>query len=561
MANIAPLLQYLDIPGMRGAAAAQLTPWAHTPPPMQFSGLSQDLATMQNARADIGTQPPRYQPPLPIINQPINPPPLPWFAYAGGQALPPNDRIPAPPQRPGMAPETSVTAPGGLPQGNFNPQQPPAQVEVDESMGSDSRYGIQPRTDQGFGSYQPSAADFGEKQTQQQSAGMSDAGMWGLLAAGLGILANNYGNYGQAAPAIGKGGMMGLQTFLGERQVQERNKFAQQELDQRQQLQNAQIGNYQSEVDKRKQEILEMQDARKAQADLDAAYQDYMSKLPAGTDMSKLMSDPNTHYGLAGRIQAMNPKAAQLAFKNAQELEKLNQGNWSAQDVTTGGKTKTTKMFNKKDGIWKDVPGALPTESGALVDINAATEKAGSIELAKLDAGQLGEMGKQSWAAAQAQIPIVRMRRAVEDDATYTGALADYQKSVAGIAAAVGIPVDKDRLASSESYEKDMAQWVRNNIKALGSGTAISNIDLAFTVNSGPGMKNTRQGKIIMLKAMEADLDWIQEETVRARQWFRAHDGTMDGYKPTPPTIIDELKSVRDKPARPSIEELRKGAK
>jgi hypothetical protein len=232
MANIAPLLQYLDIPGMRGAAAAQLTPWTQTPPPMQFSGLSQDMATMQNARADIGTQPPRYQPPLPIINQPINPPPLPWFAYAGGQALPPNDRIPAPPQRPGMAPETSVTAPGGLPQGNFNPQPAPAQVEVDEQMGN-SRYGIQPRTDQGFGSYQPSAADFGEKQTKQQSPFNSDAGMWGILAAGLGILANNYGNYGQAGPAIGKGGLMGLNTFLGERQVQERNKFAQQELDQR----------------------------------------------------------------------------------------------------------------------------------------------------------------------------------------------------------------------------------------------------------------------------------------------------------------------------------------
>jgi hypothetical protein len=233
MANIAPLLQYLDIPGMRGAAAAQLTPWAHTPPPMQFSGLSPDMATMQNARADIGTQPPRYQPPLPIINQPINPPPLPWFAYAGGQALPPNDRIPAPPQRPGMAPETSVTAPGGLPQGNFNPQPSPAQVEVDERMGSDSRYGIQPRTDQGFGSYQPSAADFGEKQTKQQSPFSSDAGMWGILAAGLGILANNYGNYGQAGPAIGKGGMMGLNTFLEQRQIAERNKFAQQELDQR----------------------------------------------------------------------------------------------------------------------------------------------------------------------------------------------------------------------------------------------------------------------------------------------------------------------------------------
>lgn len=35
-----------------------------------------------------------------------------------------------------------------------------------------------------------------------------------LLSAGLGILANNTGHYGQAGPAIGKGGLMGVNTFL-----------------------------------------------------------------------------------------------------------------------------------------------------------------------------------------------------------------------------------------------------------------------------------------------------------------------------------------------------------
>jgi hypothetical protein len=158
--------------------------------------------------------------------------PVPLPSYPPSNVMPPQPPPPAPPQRPA---EFGLQDGGTMP----DPQRLP-QIEVEATQGSgmagsgmDPRYGIQPRTDQGFGSYQPSAADFGEKQAQQQSAGMSDAGMWGLLAAGLGILANNYGNYGQAAPAIGKGGMMGLNTFLGERQVQERNKFAQQELDQR----------------------------------------------------------------------------------------------------------------------------------------------------------------------------------------------------------------------------------------------------------------------------------------------------------------------------------------
>lgn len=50
-----------------------------------------------------------------------------------------------------------------------------------------------------------------------------------LLSAGLGILANNTGHYGQAGPAIGKGGLIGLNTFtqLKQQQADQRRQEAQ----------------------------------------------------------------------------------------------------------------------------------------------------------------------------------------------------------------------------------------------------------------------------------------------------------------------------------------------
>ena len=47
----------------------------------------------------------------------------------------------------------------------------------------------------------------------QGSAGSLSPGQLGLLSAGLGILANNTGHYGAFGPAIGRGGLLGLQGY------------------------------------------------------------------------------------------------------------------------------------------------------------------------------------------------------------------------------------------------------------------------------------------------------------------------------------------------------------
>lgn len=68
---------------------------------------------------------------------------------------------------------------------------------------------------------------------QEQIPGQaSNALLYGLMAAGLGILANNYGKYGQAGPAIGAGGLVGLNTYLGQKQWEDQRAMRQQGLEQ-----------------------------------------------------------------------------------------------------------------------------------------------------------------------------------------------------------------------------------------------------------------------------------------------------------------------------------------
>ncbi len=76
-------------------------------------------------------------------------------------------------------------------------------------------------------------------QPQQEDTGIlgkqpSQAAMMGLLSAGLGILANNTGHFGQAGPAIGRGGLIGVQSYLQAKQQEDVHNAMQQRVAQQQ---------------------------------------------------------------------------------------------------------------------------------------------------------------------------------------------------------------------------------------------------------------------------------------------------------------------------------------
>jgi hypothetical protein len=92
----------------------------------------------------------------------------------------------------------------------------------------------------------------------------------GLLAAGLGILANNQGHYGAAGPAIGKGGLIGVQAYGEERdriarasQVANTNRFRDQQLADNNRLRDEQLA-----INRKQAGFLDRKATRQEQIDL-----------------------------------------------------------------------------------------------------------------------------------------------------------------------------------------------------------------------------------------------------------------------------------------------------
>jgi hypothetical protein len=194
----------------------------------------------------------------------------PTFGYGGVQApkdyrapnvfsfqLPPNPILPVPGQlisdsleypareaalqaeRP--IPQMFPLQAGTLPeQAKFAHVSPDEQVSYGTAQGApapfiDPRRGIKPHSD-----FDPN--DFAAQASQTQPSPFnSNAGLMALLSAGLGILANNTGHYGAPGPAIGKGGMMGLSTFLGLGEQERNEQFRRDQLAQQEALRRGQF--------------------------------------------------------------------------------------------------------------------------------------------------------------------------------------------------------------------------------------------------------------------------------------------------------------------------------
>jgi hypothetical protein len=177
---------------------------------------------------------PPYSPPLKLGRYPM-PSLLP--SYPPTNVMPPQPPPPAPPQRP-----DNMTAV------DFPPEQQMPPVEV-QDMPADPRYGIQQGADQGFGSYQASAADFGEKQSPQARQG----GLFGggpqninlaLLQAGLGTMAA--GGW-QKMPvtlgqAIGQGSIPAIGTHIKLKENDRDESFRRDLMAQNDELRREQIG-------------------------------------------------------------------------------------------------------------------------------------------------------------------------------------------------------------------------------------------------------------------------------------------------------------------------------
>lgn len=157
----------------------------------------------------------------------------------------------------------------------------------------------------------------------------SNAAMMGLLAAGLGILANNTGHYGQAGPAIGKGGLIGVQTYLQQKQLEQSNAFKANELKQNAAFQQATITDLQQRAE-----------LHKAQAAMDKRKLDIQEQVGKGLD--SLFSGAN------GGVAPGQPLPA-VAGPNGQ---KVSPGNAPVPTLDQDIHAAKTSAVNSSNGIF-----------------------------------------------------------------------------------------------------------------------------------------------------------------------------------------------------------------
>jgi hypothetical protein len=457
MANIAPLLQYLDTRALADRTTIEnVPPLRPEPNPLaRVYGQEGNGVFIGGGLKGYTPPGPPYSPPLKLGRYPM-PDLVP--SYPPSNVMPPQPPPPAPPQRP---------AEFGLQDGGTMPdRQMLQQVNVEASpvpAGMDPRRGIQQGTDPGFGSYQPSAADFGEKQAQQQSPGMSDAGMWGLLAAGLGILANNYGNYGQAGPAIGKGGMMGLNTFLGERQVQERNKFAQQELDQR----------------------------AKRDASLDRYYDAQAAAMQQNADTKRdQLNQPKYMQLKTGGIAVMRNGTLEKVVERPEDMTELALSLAETETEKAYAKNNPAKFIQFKGEAKERLERAKAgkPEFGFTYYDKKRSETAGAEVAKQLSAKQQSAMQSRDYADQ-----ISTIANALED---YEGGITD---EVAGRVGQLFPNSPWGEIGTSRQFVDSIRTKLAPQLRVPGSG-ATTDFEYRMYLNAIPNLLTTRSGRDLMVQ-------------------------------------------------------------
>ncbi len=474
------------------------TPWNASPPP-----------ALGNA---LGPPPPMQ--PQRLIGFP--PPPGPNWNPVNQQTYSPEPPVPAPSQDVFGANTTNVNAGDfSLQQGEFTP--PPTYPGIDgtqQGVGGDGmsqapqsqamppQASMAPQQAPQFNQGDPRGWSYSEPQNQQQQQPFnSQAGMWGLLAAGLGILANNTGHYGQAGPAIGKGSLIGLQTGLGVQQQEIRNQMAQREGDQRQQqldqmaeYQKAQMRNLDSEIGMRTEQQDKLKREAEAQMQLQQAYQSSL----AGIDPSKIvetLKDPNFHFALGMRLNATgNVAAGALAMKQGHELAKENKPKFQAVRVTTGGDTETTKMLEENSGKWSEVPDSKPSNKSALVNVNNGDKEFWK----KFGDDQAAAFSAEQAAAKDAVTGIkdIHEGRRLLDAGVITGAGANLKVTLGKALQAGGVNYSDDAVANTEAYVANAGRSVGKLIKQFGAGTGLSDADRDYAEKMAGGKIALNEGSI-----------------------------------------------------------------
>jgi len=159
--------------------------------------------------------------------------------------------------------------------------------------------------------------------------------------------------------------------------------------------------------------------------------------------------------------------------------------------------------------------------------------KVGAVEITKADEKRVTELETKIPNLIRTQSRLAAMRALNADDKTYAAAGADIKRQLGSIAQAFGLEVNKDKTANTELYIAHVAELMKDRLasKDYGSGTGVSNLDLLAAKEPLPQLARTRDGRVLIMDALEKDTAQSIEDAKAAREYFDSNNYSLRGFK------------------------------
>lgn len=164
--------------------------------------------------------------------------------------------------------------------------------------------------------------------------------------------------------------------------------------------------------------------------------------------------------------------------------------------------------------------------------INEEGQKTAVTETAKNDANTVSTYRQKLPSMASAMVSINQLEQLNADNKTYASAGAEFKKDLGRIAQAFGIKVNEKETANTELYIARLGELLKERLasKDYGSGTGVSNLDLATAGVPLPEVAKTQEGRQKIIEAIKKDMMRSYNDMRGAVDYFETNN-RLSGFR------------------------------
>lgn len=125
-----------------------------------------------------------------------------------------------------------------------------------------------------------------------------------------------------------------------------------------------------------------------------------------------------------------------------------------------------------------------------------------------------------------------RLEQLTGNDQTYAAAGAEIKTQLNSVAQSLGMPLNVAKTANTEEYIARFSELLKERLasKDYGSGSGISNLDLATAGRPLPELTKTAQGRMQIIQALKADAKRALGDATAARSYFE-QNRNLSGFR------------------------------